>query len=118
MSNLQKAIFLMILCTLFTSAGQLLWKIGVLRVNSANFWTVLNFPLILGFGSYGLGALLLILAFQKGELGVLNPIIASSYVWVSLAAFFFFNDVINVWKGSGVILILVSVSLIGWGGSR
>ncbi len=118
MSDLRKAIFLMVLCTIFTSAGQLLWKSGVLRVDPANLWTAINLPLLLGFVSYGLGALLLILAFQKGELSVLNPIIASSYVWVSLAALFFFNDVMNVWKWSGIIVILISVSIIGGGGSR
>ena len=52
-------------------------------------------------------------AFKYGELTVLFPIIATSYVWVSLLSSWLFPDTMNVWKWMGVTLILFSVSLLG-----
>lgn len=114
-----KAIALMIFCTIFTSGGQLFWKTGVGRIDFSNLITLFNWPFILGFFAYGTGALLMILAFRFGELSVLYPIVASSYVWVSLASLWFFpDDRFNVWKLVGVVVILISVSLLGWGSTR
>ena len=61
----------------------------------------------------------MILAFKKGELSVLYPVVATSYVWVSiLAPFFFPSETMNGWKWAGVLLILFSISFLGWGSSR
>lgn len=118
-STQRKAILLMILCTLFTSLGQLLWKAGVARIQPAIWITFLNLPFVLGFVSYGLGAILMLIAFKSGELSVLYPIIATSYVWVSIASLFLFpEDVMNSWKWVGIFTILVSVSILGFGSSR
>ena len=114
-----KAILLMIFCTIFTSIGQILWKTGVAKIQPALWTTFLNVPFVLGFVSYGLGALLMLIAFRSGELSVLYPIIATSYVWVSLASLFLFpDDVMNSWKWAGIFTILVSVSILGLGSSR
>lgn len=115
----QKAIILMILCTIFTSLGQILWKFGVARINFSVPLTIINLPFILGFVSYGLGALLMLMAFESGELSVLYPIIATSYIWVSLISPVLFPaDSMNLLKWSGVTLILVSVSLLGYGSQK
>ncbi len=116
------AILLMVLCTIFTSTGQLLWKKGIMSVNlfslGSLLGSVLNAPLLLGFLSYGIGAFLMLLAFRRGELSVLYPIIATSYVWVSLfSPWLFPSDAMNGWKWAGVITILISVSLLGWSNS-
>ncbi|PIZ51548.1 hypothetical protein COY27_03170 [Candidatus Woesearchaeota archaeon CG_4_10_14_0_2_um_filter_33_13] len=116
----RKAILLMIICTIFTSLGQVLWKYGVNKINlSYGVITLFNVPFILGFVSYGVGAIFLLLAFKNGELSVLYPIIATSYVWVSiLSPWIFPSDSMNLLKWSGVILILFSVSLLGYGNTR
>ena len=110
-----KSVLLIFLCTLFTSAGQLLWKAGVTFFNfspplSSHLLSFLNLPFLLGCISYGIGLLLMLLAFRSGELSVLYPIVATSYVWVSIASpFFFATERMNVWKWAGVLLIVVSV---------
>jgi uncharacterized membrane protein len=115
----RNAILLMVLCTLFTSVGQILWKFGVARIDTAVLLTWFNLPFLLGFVSYGFGAILLILAFKRGELSIIYPIIATSYVWVSLISPYLFpTDSMNPFKWTGVLLILFSVSILGWGGSR
>ncbi len=113
------AIVLIVLCTFFTSLGQLLWKGGLKYIDFSILSTFFNWPFVLGFVSYGLGAVLMILAFRRGELSVLYPIFATSYIWVSLASPLFFpSDSMNAWKWAGVSIILVSVSLLGWGNTR
>ncbi len=110
---------LMIACTLFTSLGQLLWKAGSLRIDLSAPLTVLNLPFLLGFVSYGMGAVLMIIALKTGELSMLYPLVASSYVWVSIVSPYFFpSDSMNVLKWIGVVLIIFSVSILGWSSSR
>ena len=112
----RKAVLLMILCTLFTSLGQILWKLGINKLDFANLITFWNIPFLLGCVTYGVGAMLMLLAFREGELSILYPIIATSYVWVSIASPLLFpNDSMNLWKWSGVIIILISVSALGFG---
>jgi uncharacterized membrane protein len=113
-----KAIFLMILCTIFASIGQLLWKQGLINIDVSHWLTFFNLPFILGFVSYGVGILFMLLAFKNGELSVIYPIIATSYVWVSLGSLFIFGDLMNTWKWVGVITIVFSVALLGMSGSK
>ncbi len=109
-----KAIVLMVICTIFTSTGQILWKYGINRIDLNFLITIFNLPFILGFVFYGFGFLLMLLAFKQGELSILFPIVATSYVWVSLLSSWLFpEDVMNIWKWGGVIFILFSVSLLG-----
>ena len=114
-----KAIILMVFCTLFTSTGQILWKLGINQIDFTKIHSFLNVYFISGFVIYAVGAILMLLAFAQGELSILYPIIATSYVWVSLVSPLLFpHDAMNVWKWLGVMVILISVSLMGWGGKR
>jgi undecaprenyl phosphate-alpha-L-ara4N flippase subunit ArnE len=113
----RNAILLMILCTIFTSLGEILWKFGVNKIEMSAWITFFNLPFVMGFVSYGIGAILILLAFQRGELSILYPIIATSYVWVSLISPWLFpTDSMNIWKWAGVLIILASVSVLGWKG--
>lgn len=110
-------IFLVIICTLFTSSGQIFWKYA--STNLDNFVSVItNIPLILGFVFYGLGAILLIIALKYGELSIIYPFIALSFVWVNIASLFLFGEFISVFNWLGIISIIAGVSLIGYGGSK
>lgn len=115
------AILLMIPCTVFISSGQILYKFGVEQIVfnlSAEMLAsaLFNPPLIAGLVSYGIGLIFLILAFKGGELSVLYPMIATSYIWVSLASSYIFpTDSMTFGKWIGVLLILGGVSIIGWG---
>lgn len=117
--NPKRAILFAIMCTIFTSIGQVLWKFGILKIDFGNWLTIINIPFLLGFVSYGLGAVLMLLAFKHGELSFVYPIIAISYVWVILLSMYLLpNEFMNAWKWSGVALIIISVSLLGYGNSR
>lgn len=109
----------MVFCTLFTSGGQILWKWGMKTIDFDNWITFLNAPFLLGFVSYGVGAALMILALKKGELSLVYPVAATSYIWVSLISPRLFpTDIMNAWKWSGVVVILLAVSILGYGSSQ
>lgn len=109
----------MIICTVFTSAGQILYKFGANNLSFSFFSILTNIPLIAGVACYGVGLIFLLLALRGGELTVLYPIIATSYVWVSLASpFFFSTDYMTQMKWGGVFIIILGVSLIGWGARK
>lgn len=111
----KRAILVMVICTLLTTVAQFLWKFGVLKVNTTNFLSFLN-PIILGgFILYGLGSILVLYALKNGELSVLYPILATSYVWVSLFSPYFFSESINFTRWLGVIIIVLGVILLGIG---
>ena len=117
-STQRKAILLILLCTVFTSLGQILWKLGLIQIDFNYPLTLINFPFIMGFFAYGIGFGLMLLAFKDGELSVLYPIVATSYVWVSLfSPILFPDDFMNVEKWLGVMIILISVGLLGIGSS-
>ena len=58
----------------------------------------------------------MIYAFKHGDVTVLYPIVALSYIWVSLLAANFFGEVINAYKWTGVIFIILGIVLVGIGG--
>lgn len=113
------AIALMISCTIFTSTGQILYKMGADTITFELSTIIFNVPLIFGLISYGIGLILLILAFRGGELSVLYPIIATGYIWVSLASSYLFEtDSMTLEKWIGVIVIIIGISMIGWGAKK
>jgi multidrug transporter EmrE-like cation transporter len=112
-----KPILLVILCTLFTSSGQILWKLASKNLNS--FTSIItNVPLIIGFVCYGVGAILLIISLKYGDLSLVYPFVALSFIWVSIASIFLFNEFISIINWTGIAAIMLGVSLIGYGGSK
>ncbi len=114
-----KALLLMVLCTVFSSAGQILQKFGVTEIDWAVPSSFFNLPLLAGLGSYVIGAGFMFIALKKGELSLLFPVLATSYVWVSLfSSYFFPDDSMNAWKWLGIAVIIFSITLLGWGSSQ
>ncbi len=111
------AIVAVLITTFLTSTAQILWKLGTGAMDSGNIGSILFNPYIWGgFLMYGIGALVMIVALKRGELSVLYPIIALSYVWVALAAHYFISgDSMNFIKWAGIGSIVLGVSFIGIG---
>lgn len=114
------AMLIVLLCTALTSVGQILFKIGSVKLSWNILALITNLPLMAGFFFYGIGAVLLILALKYGELSVLYPIIALGFVWVSLlsARFLPIPESMNPMKWFGVAGIIIGVTLIGYGGQN
>ena len=108
------AIFLMIFVTFLTSIAQLFYKIGADRLEFNLISLITNYPLIIGICIYGIAALLFIFSLKHGEVSVLYPIIATSYIWVNLLSKYFLNESLNLYKWLGIIAIFAGVSLISF----
>jgi len=51
-----------------------------------------NLPLLSGLVLYGLSTVLLVLALKDGELSLLYPVIALTYVWVTVLSLVLLHD--------------------------
>lgn len=115
MSTKLQSILMVLFTTLLTSSAQILWKIGskTLEFNLSSILT--NYHIIGGIAIYIVAGTLLILSFRYGEVSVLYPVIAMSYIWVSLLSVKFLGETVNGLKGIGIISIIMGIVLIGYG---
>ncbi|MBS3097373.1 EamA/RhaT family transporter [Candidatus Woesearchaeota archaeon] len=112
------AIFLILLTTLFTSLAQLSYKAGAATLSFNILEIITNPYLIIGLTLYGIGAVLMVIALKAGELSILYPIIATSYIWVSIFSVYLFGEIMNLYKWIGVIAIILGVVFIGLGSKK
>lgn len=109
------AIFLMFLTTILTSSAQILYKFGIRTLEFNLLSIITNWQIIFGLILYAVGAVVMITALKHGEVSVLYPIIATSYIWVSIGSSVFFDELMNLWKWAGVFFIVMGVVIISYG---
>lgn len=102
----KKGIFLMLVSALCVCIGQLFWKL------SAKQGIVI---LLAGFCFYGIGALVMLLAYRFGKLSVLQPMLSLNYVLGTILAAFVLKEEISVLKCIGVLVIIAGVVMIAGG---
>lgn len=109
------AIIYMLIAAVFASCGQIFFKFAANRtMDVASF--IFNPFLYLGIGAYGTGLLFMLKALRRGELTVIYPILATSFIWVSLAApIFFKTDFMTMQKWMGILIIILGVTLVSKG---
>jgi len=112
---MDKSVVLVFIVSLLLSGAQLL-----LKKASENFALsiegIFQLELILGVGLLGITAVLFIIALRGGELTVLYPLMAASYVWVAIASPFFFpTDSLNAVKIVGIGSVIFGVYSIARG---
>ncbi len=112
------AIIVMFLLTFLTSSAQILWKLGVEKI-SFNITSILtNWQIILGIFLYAIAGTMMIISFRGGEVSVLYPIVATSYIWVNILSIYFLKESMNIFKWAGVTIIFFGIVLIGLGSKK
>lgn len=101
-----KGILLMICSSVFACFGQLLWKLAV----DGNFLL-----LLMGFILYGIGAIVMIVAYKFGSLSVLQPILSVNYILSVLLGYFVLGEQLTMVNITGVIAVFIGVVLIARG---
>ncbi len=114
----RRALFLVFLCTIVGAAAQMLIKTGADSVTQPGFLgaivsMVTNPPLFAGYCLYGFNTVLMVLALRDGELSLVYPVIALTYVWVTLLSMFIFHEPMNPFKGLGIAIIVCGVAILG-----
>ena len=74
-----------------------------------------NYHLQGGLALYALGTIMFIPALKGGDLSVLYPLVATTYIWVSFWSIKFLGEKMNTYKWIGISLILIGVIFIGLG---
>ena len=101
--------------TLLTSSAQILYKFASQNLELNLISLLTNYYLIGGILLYAVGGILLIISLRGGEVSVLYPIIAMSYVWVSILSMYFLNETMAPLKWSGIFVIIAGIIFIGFG---
>lgn len=112
------AIFAVLFSTILNSFAQVFYKYGANRLSFSVTALLTNYPLMIGLAIYGISAIMLLIALRGGELSVLYPLIATGYIWVSFLSVYFFSEIMNIYKWSGVLMVIIGVSLIGLGSRK
>ena len=119
-TNFKKSLMMVFGCTILGAAAQILIKTGLKSLpQQAHFFELIlaglmNWQLMLGLCCYGCSTIFLVLALRYGELSMLYPVIALTYVWVAMLSLFFFQESINIYKACGLILIVGGVCVLGF----
>ena len=119
----RRSVALVACCTILGAAAQILMKHGANHLANHGLLdfvlaTLRNLPLMTGYTLYGVSTLLLVLALRDGELSLLYPVIALTYVWVTALSFLIFHETVNPYKIAGIVSIVVGVAVLGRGGRK
>lgn len=118
----RRAIVLVGCGTVLSAAAQILIKAGAVRLgtHASLLQTAIGMvtipALFFGYTLYGLYTIVLTLALRRGELSVLYPVIALTFVWVSIASVAVFHEQMNAAKIAGIVIIMAGVAVLGRGG--
>jgi len=106
------AMLLVALCAILTAYAHVLWKFVVHKdiIGMLSSW-----QLWAGFFLLGFGAAILITSFKYGDVSVLYPIIATSYIWVIILSWYYFSEPINTYKLISVAGIVLGITILGKG---
>jgi multidrug transporter EmrE-like cation transporter len=103
-------------CTVLGAAAQMLMKIGLGHTGHPGLLTYVTSPsLVAGYFLYGVNTVLMVFALRDGELSILYPIIALTYVWVCLLSVMFFHESLNPFKIAGIAVVVTGVAVMGAG---
>jgi multidrug transporter EmrE-like cation transporter len=109
----------LLLAILVGVAGQLLLKFGMARQPGFRFADVLglcrNWPVLLGFGCYGLSTVLYLQVLAKLELSLAYPTVSLGYVLVIVLSRVFFKEAVSAMRWMAVMIICFGVVLVGLG---
>jgi len=71
--------------------------------------------LFAGYAMYGVSTILLVLALRHGQLSLLYPVFAMTYVWVTILSVVVFHESLNPYKLAGILAIVGGIAVLGRG---
>jgi multidrug transporter EmrE-like cation transporter len=129
----RRSFLLVFSCTLIGALAQILVKQGTSQLGDHHLHLTLsqvlrkpelfvqfsldmmtNVKLFIGYCMYGVNTFLMALALKGRELSRLYPIIALTYVWVTILSLFVLPDEhLNFFRWMGIVFIVGGVSVLG-----
>jgi multidrug transporter EmrE-like cation transporter len=110
---------LLLLAILIGVTGQLLLKFGMVRQPAFRIGdmasVVRNWPVLTGFGCYGLSTVLYLQVLAKLDLSLAYPTVSLGYVLIIIMSRILFKEVVSMVRWMAVAIICVGVVLVGLG---
>jgi drug/metabolite transporter (DMT)-like permease len=107
-----KIIVLTAVAAFMGAIGQLEFKRGANNLQWDLKALLTNHDLIIAVTVYALSTLLYVYSLSKGNLSILYPIIATSYIWTMIFSNVFLKETVTLTSWAGVFFILLGVALI------
>lgn len=108
------SILLFVLAAFFGAVGQYLYKSGAEAAGGSIVSYLINWRILAGVACYTAVMVLFVAAFRKGgELTVLYPIYASTFIWAALIAWLAYGTPIKPVNVAGMLVLIVGMYLIG-----
>jgi multidrug transporter EmrE-like cation transporter len=117
----RRSFILVVCCTLIGAAAQVLIKKGAGALGpdptmvQAALAMLLTPALFAGYSMYGVSTVLLVLALRHGQLSLLYPVFAMTYVWVTILSVLVFHESMNGFKLAGIATIVGGIAVLGRG---
>jgi len=109
------SILLVLFACALGSLGPLMFKFGANKLTLNIKKLLTNYHLYIGGLFYAVSSVFFIIALTKGELSVLYPLVATTYIWVSLLSMKYLKEKMNIYKWLGILLIIIGALFIGMG---
>ncbi|MCX6642798.1 MAG: EamA family transporter [Candidatus Bathyarchaeota archaeon] len=109
-----KPIIITVFAAFIGAVGQIEIKKGSSQMSLNLNELLSNTHLIIGVSLYALCTLIYVYALSFGEVSVLYPILATSYIWVGLLASVFLGERFVPINWAGMLLIIVGITLTAW----
>ena len=103
---------IVLLCALLGAVGQIFFKLSSENFSFNPLDLIQNYKFFIGAIFYATSALLFVWALKFGNLSLLYPLIATTYIWVTLFSIIFLNEYFPLFKWIGILLIIAGISLI------
>ena len=103
------SIGLAVLSSLCAALGQIGLKFGSMKLDRSIANLLKNYALLAGLFAYGASSVIFVIALRGHELTVLYPLAALNYVWVSFLSMKYLKEKMNVYKWTGIALIIIGV---------
>ena len=80
---------------------------------------ILHSPMLFtGYALLGISTVVMVLALKYGELSIIYPVIAMTYVWVTGLSVLIYGEIINPWKIAGISMVMLGVAVLGRSGHK
>lgn len=105
-------ILIILFCALLAAAGQIFYKLSspTFTFNPLSWFT--NKWLLLAASLYLIVGALFIWSLKHGNVSVIFPVMATSYIWTAIFARIFLNEPFPAIKWLGIAFIILGVFLI------
>lgn len=112
-------IILILAVIIFTSLGQVFWKIGMNSIGVIDNFSIsgitstfLNPLIVLGLIMYGLSMVCWLIALSKKDLSYIYPFISLTFVAVLFLSFFILKETVSIAKIVGTIIIVIGLMVV------